>query len=87
LGTEDISTAFLQAMFKKVSVDGKNESVISAALGLIELEAIISEEISMQGVMDDLYRLMEGSDLKPGGDLYTTIYNALGFVVQNSNLN
>ncbi|MEA2101605.1 MAG: hypothetical protein U9P80_03400 [Thermodesulfobacteriota bacterium] len=84
MGTEDLSTAFLQAMFKKVEVDGGTDSVISAALGLMELEAITGEEVSMQGVMDDLYWLMEGSDLKPGGDLYATIHSALGFVVQNS---
>ncbi|MCD6569563.1 MAG: hypothetical protein J7L53_02550 [Deltaproteobacteria bacterium] len=88
LGDENISTEFLQAMFKEVSIGGESSSVISTALDLIKLSAVIEDNgVSMQAVMEDMINLLGSLDLEPGGDVFDAIYTALDFVIQNSSIN
>jgi len=84
---EEISTAFLQAMFREVPVKGGSCSVISTALDLIKLSAITNDGLSMQYVLEDLAKLLVSLDLEPGGDVYKMIYDVLDFVIQSSYIN
>ena len=84
LGTEDLPISILQCLFRDVTVNGTTTSAFAVVIDQIDLSGVENESVSMQDVIHDLYTLFSGLDMTPGGDVYTTIYQALDFVVENT---
>ncbi|MEN6474108.1 MAG: hypothetical protein ABFD81_08855 [Syntrophaceae bacterium] len=84
LGTDELPVSILQCLFRDVPVKGTPTSAAAVVIDQIDLSGVVNGSVSMQGVIHDLYTLFNGLDITPGGDVYTTIYQALDFAVQNT---
>lgn len=84
LGTDDMPMSIMQCLFRDVFVKGTTNSAAGVIMDQIDLSRIVNQSLSMQDVLHDVNTLFGGLDMTPNGDVYTTIYNALDFAVQNS---
>jgi len=84
LGTDELPVSILQCLFRDVPFKGTTTSAASVVIDQIDLSGVVNGSVSMQDVLHDLYTLFGGLDMTPGGDVYTTIYQALDFAVQNT---
>ncbi|MEA3223209.1 MAG: hypothetical protein U9P49_08610 [Thermodesulfobacteriota bacterium] len=79
-----ISIDFIKALFASVDVDGDGVVDDSVTLGMMKL---INLDVGYNGLLHELVDLLSGADLKPDGDTYNMILNALELVVENSYIN
>lgn len=79
-----ISLDFIQALFKKVDADGNGDLDDSVALGMMKL---INLDVEYNALLHELVDLLSGTDLRPDGDTFKMLLNALELVVKNSHIN
>ncbi len=76
LGDEEMTLGFIQALF--TSVDG-GPSVVQSVLDMVHLE-----KVEIDGLLCELYWLLEGGDLDATGHTYALLMDTLGWVVKNA---
>lgn len=86
LGSDEIPVSILQCLFRDISIKGSSTSVAGVVLDQIDLSGIVNSSLSLQDVLVDLHALFSGLDMTPGGEVYTTLYKALDFAVQNTSV-
>ncbi len=86
MGTDELPISILQCLFRDVPLKGASTSAAAVVLDQVDLSAVVSGTVSLQNVIGDLYTLFSGLDMTPGGEVYTTLYKALDFAVQNASV-
>ena len=84
LGTDELPISILQCLFRDLPLKGTTTSAAAVVIDQIDLSGVANGSVSMQDVIHDLYTLFNSLDMTPGGEVYTTLYHALDFAVQNA---
>lgn len=84
-GDEELPMSIVQSLFREVDVRGTPTSAVAVVMDQIYPGMVLvhSGGLSFQDVIGDTNRLFGGLDMQPNGEVYTTLFQALDFVVQN----